>query len=187
MATYKFSTVIFGVKWDYDWEKLIKYFEAEEEEDCEFILNTSEGEILFIEIKDNVEYSQGFICLKHLAHNEPYFKGHFPKNPILPGVLMVEMAAQASLILTTYKQNKFKFNEDSDSKQEGYLVKTNNFTFYNKAKPGDSLRIRVRLTQNTGNYYTANALISFADSNGRVAKGELVFYLPSKEETKNVN
>ncbi len=127
------------------------------------------------------------ICLKHLAHNEPYFKGHFPKNPILPGVLMVEMAAQASLILTTYKQNKFKFNEDSDSKQEGYLVKTNNFTFYNKAKPGDSLKIRVRLTQNTGNYYTASALISFADSNGRVAKGELVFYLPSKEETKNVN
>lgn len=137
----------------------------------------------FLFIDKIVEVSKEEItCLKLLAHNEPYFLGHFPKNPVLPGVLMIEMAAQASLILTTFIQNEFNFEGESESKQLGYLVKANKFTFYNQAKPGDSLKIKVKLTENVGNYFTASSSITFHDNGGKVAKGELVFYLPKTEE-----
>ncbi|MBE5102248.1 3-hydroxyacyl-ACP dehydratase FabZ family protein [Priestia aryabhattai] len=125
-------------------------------------------------------------CLKLLAFNEPFFKGHFPGNPVLPGVLMIEMAAQASLILTTFINNDFTFDEQSNSRQLGYLVKTNKFTFYNMAKPGDSLKIKVKLTKKVGNYFTAQSIITFHDKDEKVAKGELVFYLPSDEEQSDV-
>ncbi|MBA9041796.1 3-hydroxyacyl-[acyl-carrier-protein] dehydratase [Bacillus aryabhattai] len=125
-------------------------------------------------------------CLKQLAFNEPFFRGHFPGNPVLPGVLMIEMSAQASLILTTFINNNFSFDEHSNSKQLGYLVKTNKFTFYNMARPGDSLDIKVKLTKKLGNYFTAQSTITFHDTDEKVAKGELVFYLPSDKEQSNV-
>ncbi|MEJ9306572.1 3-hydroxyacyl-ACP dehydratase FabZ family protein [Priestia megaterium] len=122
---------------------------------------------------------QEITCLKQLAYNEPFFKGHFPKNPVLPGVLMIEMAAQASLILTTFIENKFNLTEENNHKQVGYLVKTDKFTFYSMAKPGDSLEIKVKLIKRVGNYYTAQSKIILASTAKKVAKGELVFYVPS--------
>lgn len=137
-----------------------------------------EAPFLFIDKILDVN-EQEITCLKQLAYNEPFFKGHFPNNPVLPGVLMIEMAAQASLILTTFRENKFNLNEETKHKQVGYLVKANKFTFYNMARPGDSLKIKVELIKRVGNYYTAQSKITLASDDKKVAKGELVFYVPS--------
>jgi 3-hydroxyacyl-[acyl-carrier-protein] dehydratase len=59
----------------------------------------------------------------------------------------------------------------------GYLVRTQDFRFYNPGRPGDSLRIIVERKEKVGNYHTTKARI-VNDGNQKVAKGELVFFLP---------
>jgi len=114
---------------------------------------------------------QQIICTKNLSYNEPFFTGHFPGNPVTPGVLLVEMAAQASLILAGSLE---KSNEQQQ--RMGYLVEVKKFRFYNQTAPGDTLNIKIELIGNLGNYRTAEALITVESK--KITKGTLVFYLP---------
>lgn len=109
-------------------------------------------------------------CIKNLSYNEPYFQGHFPGNPILPGVLMIEMAAQASMLLM--------IDFDKKEKTRGYLVKINNVSYFKMAKPGDRLEVVVDMKENMGNYYTTKFCIKNFDNKAKTSKGELVFFLP---------
>lgn len=79
-------------------------------------------------------------AIKNVTINEPFFTGHFPSNPIMPGVLMLEALAQASAILFSL----------SHELKEGYEF-LHFFAGIDKAKfkhvvtPGDQLRLEVRL------------------------------------------
>ena len=54
----------------------------------------------FLLVDKVVSYKKGVIeCRKNITINEPYFQGHFPKQPVVPGVLMIEMAAQSAGLL----------------------------------------------------------------------------------------
>ncbi|TMN20875.1 3-hydroxyacyl-ACP dehydratase FabZ family protein [Lentibacillus cibarius] len=128
---------------------------------------------LFVDRVDEID-DQRIVCTKHLSYNEPFFAGHFPGNPIAPGVLLIEMAAQASLIIAGAL-------EDTQQPQLGYLVETKKFRFYNQAIPGDTLKIEVELKDSLGNYRTAKARITEGDK--MITKGELVFYVPKEGET----
>ncbi len=80
-------------------------------------------------------------ALKNVTFNEPFFQGHFPGRPVMPGVLVVEAMAQAGGLLTQLSQPK-------DSGQEGklfYLVKVDNARFNRMVVPGDQLDIEVIL------------------------------------------
>jgi len=110
-------------------------------------------------------------CIKNLAYNEPYFIGHFPGNPIFPGVLMIEIAAQASMLMVQNTENQIC------KKMRGYLVKVNNVKYFNTAIPGDRLEIFVELKEKMGNYFTTRFNLSKSDVATKVAKGELVFYI----------
>jgi 3-hydroxyacyl-[acyl-carrier-protein] dehydratase len=112
-------------------------------------------------------------CVKHLAYNEPYFAGHFPGEPIVPGVLMIEMAAQASMLLSIALEDA-----ESTEPRIGYLVRTQDFRFYNPGRPGDSLHILVEMKERLGNYHTTKVRIVNGHDQSRIAKGELVFFLP---------
>ncbi|KJS23177.1 MAG: hypothetical protein VR72_02705 [Clostridiaceae bacterium BRH_c20a] len=109
------------------------------------------------------------ICSKQVGYNEPYFAGHFPGDPIVPGVLIIEMAVQASALLLTAINNT--------GLEEGYLVRTKDFSFYNAAKPGSCLMIQVELKEHTGNFVTAKALVTFQGEKRKAAKGEVVLFL----------
>ncbi len=114
-------------------------------------------------------YDDILVCSKQVGYNEPYFAGHFPGNPVVPGVLVVEMATQASALLMTARP---------DSKlTAGYLVRIKDFTFYHQVKPGDCLSIRVELKEETGNYVTTKALVTFWGEKKKVARGEVILYL----------
>lgn len=129
----------------------------------------------FLFIDKIVDYDgEMIICSKMLAHNEPFFAGHFPNNPVMPGVLLIEMAAQASLLLTMLQQ-------EEKTPLKGYLVKTEDFTFLSVSEPGDELLAKVSLVKQVGSYHTAQATIHRASDNKKVAKGKLVFYLTEGE------
>jgi 3-hydroxyacyl-[acyl-carrier-protein] dehydratase len=80
------------------------------------------------------------IAIKNVTINEPFFTGHFPGNPIMPGVLMLEALAQASAILSNL----------SRAPKEGYeflyfFAGIDNAKFKQVVTPGDQLRLEVRL------------------------------------------
>ncbi len=78
--------------------------------------------------------------LKNVSYNEPFFPGHFPQRPIMPGVLIVEALAQATGILAFKSEG-----EKPDHRSMYYLVGVDNARFKRPVVPGDQLILDVRL------------------------------------------
>jgi 3-hydroxyacyl-[acyl-carrier-protein] dehydratase len=79
------------------------------------------------------------IGIKNVTHNEPYFPGHFPQRPIMPGVLILEALAQATGILA------FKTVERvPDANSLYYFVGIDEARFKRPVEPGDQLRLEVQ-------------------------------------------
>jgi 3-hydroxyacyl-[acyl-carrier-protein] dehydratase len=78
--------------------------------------------------------------LKNVSFNEPFFLGHFPQRPIMPGVLILEALAQATGILAFKSQE-----EKPDHRSMYYLVGVDNARFKRPVEPGDQLIVEVRL------------------------------------------
>ena len=86
-----------------------------------------------------LEPDQRVVTLKNVTINEPFFNGHFPGHPVMPGVLLVEAMAQAAGLLTQLS-NRIKGNNASPL---FYLVKVDNARFSAPVVPGDQLRLEV--------------------------------------------
>lgn len=78
------------------------------------------------------------IGIKNVTHNEPYFPGHFPQRPVLPGVLILEALAQATGILAFKTEGKIP---DKDTLY--YFVGVDEARFKRPVEPGDQLRLEV--------------------------------------------
>lgn len=79
------------------------------------------------------------IGVKNVTNNEPFFQGHFPKEPVMPGVLQVEAMAQCGGLLALNSV------DDPDS-YSTYFLKIDGVKFRQKVVPGDTLLFRVELT-----------------------------------------
>jgi 3-hydroxyacyl-[acyl-carrier-protein] dehydratase len=77
-------------------------------------------------------------AIKNVTFNEPYFQGHFPGNPVMPGVLILEALAQASGILV-----QLSAPSDPESNPLYYLVKIDKARFSKIVRPGDQLVLEV--------------------------------------------
>lgn len=87
-------------------------------------------------------------AVKNVTINEPFFQGHFPQEPIMPGVMMLEALAQASALLSNL----------SRSPREGcrftyYFAGIDNVRFKYPVTPGDVLNLHVQLTRNKGVFW----------------------------------
>lgn len=85
------------------------------------------------------EINSHLIGIKNVTYNEPYFPGHFPQRPIMPGVLILEALAQATGVLA--------FKSVGRLPQDGtlyYFVGIDNARFKRPVEPGDQLRMEVR-------------------------------------------
>jgi UDP-3-O-[3-hydroxymyristoyl] N-acetylglucosamine deacetylase/3-hydroxyacyl-[acyl-carrier-protein] dehydratase len=71
--------------------------------------------------------------------NEPFFQGHFPSQPIMPGVLQLEAMAQVGSILL--------LNKPGNAGRIGYFMSADSVKFRKPVVPGDTLFIEVELTQ----------------------------------------
>lgn len=83
------------------------------------------------------------LALKNVSINEPFFPGHFPHHPVMPGVLIIEALAQAAAILSFKTQGN-----KSDDKSVYYFVGIDNARFKKPVMPGDQLLLDVAITRN---------------------------------------
>jgi len=79
------------------------------------------------------------VAIKNTTINEPFFQGHFPGHPVMPGVLIIEAMAQAAGLLTQLSR---RLKGDTGSPLF-YLVKVDNARFNAPVVPGDQLRLEV--------------------------------------------
>jgi 3-hydroxyacyl-[acyl-carrier-protein] dehydratase len=99
--------------------------------------------LLMIDRVKELEPGKRIVALKNVSVNEPYFPGHFPHRPIMPGVLILEAMAQAAGVLV--------FRSDGtrpDDKTVYYYVGIDNARFKKPVVPGDQLELEVRLERN---------------------------------------
>ncbi|MFI3282732.1 MAG: bifunctional UDP-3-O-[3-hydroxymyristoyl] N-acetylglucosamine deacetylase/3-hydroxyacyl-ACP dehydratase, partial [Rikenellaceae bacterium] len=91
---------------------------------------------------DKVIYADenSIVGIKNVTMNEPFFVGHFPEEPVMPGVLMVEAMAQCSGILVLSRV------EEPES-YSTYFMKIDNVKFKKKVVPGDTLQFEIRFTE----------------------------------------
>ena len=93
---------------------------------------------LLIDRVVDIEIGKSLTAIKNISFNEPQFTGHFPSQPIMPGVLIIEALAQATGILA--------FKSEVGKPQEGQiymLVGIDNARFKRIVEPGDQLKLVV--------------------------------------------
>jgi len=96
-----------------------------------------------------LEPKKRIVALKNVTANEPFFTGHFPGNPVMPGVLVVEAMAQAGGLLTMLSAGAG--NAESTERSSFYLVKVDKARFSKMVVPGDQLILEVSLLRNIRN------------------------------------
>lgn len=88
------------------------------------------------------QVNERLVALKNVTINEPFFQGHFPGKPVMPGVLMLEALAQASVILANLSHPPLP-----EGKQMlHFFAGIDNARFKHVVTPGDQLRLEVSLT-----------------------------------------
>ncbi|TAN07447.1 MAG: 3-hydroxyacyl-ACP dehydratase FabZ [Rhodanobacteraceae bacterium] len=104
---------------------------------------------------------QSIVAIKNVTMNEPFFTGHFPGHPVMPGVLIVEALAQASGLLIGLSGTHAAKDD-----RIFYLAKVDNARFLKPVVPGDQLRLEVqlkRLIRGMG-IFTARAVVDGKDA-----------------------
>lgn len=98
-------------------------------------------------------------ALKNVTINEPFFVGHFPARPVMPGVLMLEALAQAAAILSFESADT-----EPDDTTVVYFAGINNARFKRPVGPGDQLILEARLDRAKANVYRYTTRASVCDN-----------------------
>lgn len=98
----------------------------------------------FLLVDRIIELEHGTRCvgLKNVSINEPFFPGHFPGHPVMPGVLIVEAMAQVAGIMA------YLASDEETRKKVSYFMAIDNARFRKPVVPGDQLRIEIATTLN---------------------------------------
>lgn len=112
-----------------------------------------------------LEPGQRAVGIKNVTANEPFFQGHFPEYPVMPGVLIVEAIAQVGAVAM--------LSMEEYAGKIALFAGIDNVRFKQQVKPGDTVRLEVELGKVRRNIGTGTGL---ATVNGNVAcKGEFMF------------
>lgn len=121
----------------------------------------------FLMIDRVLDYTKGesLTAIKNVTINEPFFPGHFPHRPVMPGVLVIEAMAQACGILTS-------LSDDPTANENGIslFVGIDKARFKRQVEPGDQLRFEVKIVRRLrgiwmyqGNAYVGDELCCTAE------------------------
>jgi UDP-3-O-[3-hydroxymyristoyl] N-acetylglucosamine deacetylase/3-hydroxyacyl-[acyl-carrier-protein] dehydratase len=113
--------------------------------------------------------------VKNVTFNEPYFNGHFPGNPVMPGVLQLEAMAQAAGVLVVRWNNWIS--------KPAVLMSADKVKFRKPVRPGDQMRIHAKLTK-VRNGKVAIAEVSCSVDGQVVSSAELMIAIFEEGETE---
>ncbi len=115
------------------------------------------------------------VAMKNVTYNEPFFEGHFPNRPVMPGVLIVEALAQSAALMASYGR------DDIDtSSRIYYFTGIDRARFKRPVEPGDQLIFTVELIRKIRNMWKCKGV---ATVDGKVAaSAELMFTFKDLEE-----
>jgi 3-hydroxyacyl-[acyl-carrier-protein] dehydratase len=100
---------------------------------------------LLVDRVTEFEANKRILGIKNVTFNEPYFQGHFPGHPVMPGVLVIEALAQAGGILTQLS------HQSGANDKLFYLVKIDAAKFSRMVVPGDRLELHVEIKRTIRN------------------------------------
>jgi len=122
----------------------------------------------------SLEVGKRIVAVKNITMNEPFFQGHFPGRPIMPGVLIVEAAAQAGGILALLSTPEHLGNPSI------FLMGLDKVRFRQPVVPGDQLRIEVETIRGGKKFWKMQGK-AFVDQT-LVAEGEMMAAVSQEEE-----
>jgi len=143
--------------------------------DIQKIMNVLPHRYPFIMIDRIIEMVPGekVVALKNVTINEPFFQGHFPGNPIMPGVLMIEAMGQAGAVLAA---------ESLAEKEHGsliYFMGMNKVKFRKPVVPGDQIIFEVKFLKQRAKVFKMSGM-AFVDEK-LVAEAELMASFGDKQ------
>lgn len=111
--------------------------------------------LLLVDRVIDLEKNKNITGIKNISFNEPQFMGHFPNDPVMPGVLIIEALAQVSAILVSATLNA------TPNDKIVYFMSINSAKFRKIVRPGDSLILKSKVLQERGNVwkFAAEALV----------------------------
>ena len=126
--------------------KLLPVESHEKTIDIRGVLNLLPHRYPFVMIDRVVEIvsDDELVALKNVTINEPFFQGHYPGRPVMPGVLQIEAMAQAAGVLLLRKL-------PADDNKIAFFMSVDKVKFRQAIEPGDSVEIRVKLVKIRGN------------------------------------
>ena len=120
---------------------------------------------LLVDKAEIMEEGAGAVGYKNVTMNEPFFQGHFPGIPVMPGVLIIEALAQVGAIaLLSQEANKGKI---------AYFGGIKEAKFRNKVVPGDILKLECTIIKQKGPMGVGKAVATVNDK--KVCEAELMF------------
>jgi len=122
---------------------------------------------LLVDRVESIELGKSVVAIKNVTINEPFFSGHFPKHPVMPGVLVLEALAQAAALLS------FKtVGHVPDSDAVVYFAGIDNARFKKPVVPGDQLKLHATILRQIRGIWK---YATYAEVNGqRVAEAEMM-------------
>ena len=130
---------------------------------------------LLVDKITEMEEGKTITGIKNVTANEPFFQGHFPGNPIMPGVLICEALAQAgAVLLLSMPENKGKL---------GVFTGINNFKFRRQVVPGDTLTLHAELLKYR--HGMGQAKVTATVDGALAAAGEISFAIIENNGNKN--
>ena len=127
---------------------------------------------IFIDEIIEIDGTQKIVAVKNVKENEDYFRGHFPGNPLMPGVLVIEAMAQASVILFSLDRPHI-----AETNPDYYLGKVKS-EFLAPVHPGDTLILESNKIKFLDNAAITETLARVGDT--VVAKANLVFSIQQR-------
>ncbi len=112
-----------------------------------------------------IEGNEKIVGLKNVTANEPFFQGHFPGHPIMPGVLQLEAIAQVAGVLM--------LKQVENAGKVAYFMSANNVKWRRPVRPGDQLMIEVEMGKSRGNIGKAKGVCKVAGET--VSEAEVMF------------
>ncbi len=116
---------------------------------------------------------QKLVAYKNVTINEPFFNGHFPGHPVMPGVLILEALAQATAILAYKSENM------DPARKLTYLMGVDGARFRKPVLPGDRLQLEIEVIRHKGAVWKTKGLATV--DGVRVSEGEFLATVVDKD------